>query len=158
MSDRSFSWENGELEVTSEGVLVHGTDEKAQYLEGKLAPEQAVKLARAILEAYAPKVPMRMTIACVECGKTCEASWSPNGHVNFTTELYREHRWFVTAITPPGQGEVVLATVCGICATRVLPPELIAEFKRQRGEGGEKNPRVTTSHMDQRYGNKKGTN
>jgi hypothetical protein len=154
------------LERLRQGFVVVGptslsVEPEDDYYGGDIAPDEAVKLARAILEEYRTpqRVPMRMILSCVECGKTCEAPWDPDAPTSFTKRLYRETRWFVSVVSAPGSGEVVLAPLDPICAARVLPAELIAEFKRQNGDGGSAPPPyVKTSKLDDRYGDKKKEN
>jgi hypothetical protein len=48
----------------------------------------------------------------------------------FDMEELRAHAWkdgwFVTMTSPPGEGLLSCTVLCGSCAEKVLPPELVA--------------------------------
>lgn len=52
------------------------------------------------------------------------------------TELLRARNWFLSVVTPPGQGRDVpidFAAICEPCA-KVVMPELVEAAKKARGE------------------------
>jgi len=67
---------------------------------------------------------MKLVIICVECGIVAHAPF--DGERLHSTELFKELGWVLSVTDPQEQ---VLAPLCGPCAERVYPPELLAVVK-----------------------------
>jgi len=46
--------------------------------------------------------------------------------------ILRKQGWFLTSVTPPGQGEVVMDVLCPSCLEQLLPKEVIEALKEVR--------------------------
>jgi len=67
---------------------------------------------------------MKLAIVCIECGVVEHAPF--DGERLHSHELFRQTGWVLSVIDPKEQ---VLAPLCGPCAERVYPPELLAVVK-----------------------------
>jgi len=75
-----------------------------------------------------------LLVMCAECGQGFEAPL-PIDRDAFARQLAR-HGWFLSVLTPPGQGPevpILFGAVCAECAPTAFPPEVlkIAEERRQ---------------------------
>ena len=69
---------------------------------------------------------MKLVIACIECGNVVHATFDDDKLKS--RQLYQEHGWVLSVIDPKEQ---VLAPLCGPCAERVYPPELLKVVKQK---------------------------
>jgi hypothetical protein len=71
-------------------------------------------------------------VMCGECGQGAEVPLpiDREGLARFLAQS----AWFMSILTPPGQVPILFGALCGECATRVFPPEVLrtAEERRQR--------------------------
>lgn len=74
-------------------------------------------------------------VMCVQCGQGAEAPLplDRDGTARFLAQI----GWYVSVLTPPGQGPevpILLAALCLTCAQAVYPPEVlkVAEERRQQ--------------------------
>jgi hypothetical protein len=87
----------------------------------------------------APQVPrpepaLALLVMCVECGAAVEARLPIESRA--IALLLAQRGWFMSVLTPPGQGPevpIVFGALCGSCAPKVYPPEVleVAEARRQ---------------------------
>jgi hypothetical protein len=68
---------------------------------------------------------MKLVLVCVECGVVVHAPF--DGERLHSRELFKATGWVLSVIDPQVQ---VLAPLCGTCAEKVYPPELLATVKR----------------------------
>jgi hypothetical protein len=71
-----------------------------------------------------------LMVCCVECGLVTDAPLNEH-HGIATSEFAQKQSWFVSVVTPPGQGRFVLAPVCPGCAPKVYVPEMLAHAKKK---------------------------
>lgn len=71
-----------------------------------------------------------LRVCCIACGLVTDAPLDEH-HGVATTEFAQKQGWFVSVVTPPGQGKFVLAPVCPGCAPKVYDPELLAHAKKK---------------------------
>lgn len=74
-------------------------------------------------------------LMCVQCGQGTEAPLplDRDGTARFLALI----GWYVSVLTPPGQGPevpILLAALCASCAQAIYPPEVmkVAEERRQQ--------------------------
>jgi hypothetical protein len=82
-----------------------------------------------------PDVKFALLLMCVECGQGVEALFPIERDA--VALLLAQHGWFVSVMTPPGQGPevpIVFGVLCDQCAPKVFPPEVMkaAEERRQQ--------------------------
>ena len=74
-----------------------------------------------------------LLVMCIECGQGVEVTL-PTTRDAIARQL-AQRGWFMSVLTPPGQGPgvpIVVATICAGCAATVYPPEVmkVAEARR----------------------------
>ena len=76
--------------------------------------------------------PYALLVMCNECGRGVEILL-PIAHAHFERSLAR-HAWFVAVLTLPGQTPILFGALCGDCAPKIFPPEILqaAEERRQK--------------------------
>jgi len=81
-----------------------------------------------------PEPKCALLVMCVECGEGVDAPL-PIEHRAIAV-LLAQRGWFMSVISPPGQGPevpILFAALCATCAQKVYPSEVykIAEERRQ---------------------------
>lgn len=79
--------------------------------------------------------PCALLVMCCECGEGVEAPLPTDRDA--IARVLAQRGWFMSVLTPPGQGPevpIVVGALCASCAPRVLPPEIlkVAEERRQK--------------------------
>ncbi len=69
---------------------------------------------------------MKLVTVCVECGIVAHMPF--DGERLLSRQMFKEAGWVLSVIDPKEQ---VLAPLCGPCAKRVYPPELLAHIKKE---------------------------
>lgn len=72
---------------------------------------------------------------CVHCGQGAEAPLPTDRDA--IAYLLAQHGWFVSVLSPPGQGPevpILIGALCASCAPAVFPAEVLkaAEERRQK--------------------------
>lgn len=85
-------------------------------------------------QASKPEPKCALLIMCEKCGEGVDALL-PIEHRSIAI-LLAQRGWFMSVVSPPGQGPevpIVFAALCGTCAQQVFPPEVYkaAEARRQ---------------------------
>jgi len=70
-----------------------------------------------------------LILACVECSDQKEFRWFFT-HDEMVKELFDSGEWMLSIITPPGQGKITFAPLCGDCAKKIYPEEALKEAHR----------------------------
>ncbi len=70
---------------------------------------------------------VKLVTVCVECGLVAHMPFD-DGQKLSSRRMFREHGWVLSLIDPK---EKVLAPLCGPCAEKVYPPELLAHIKKE---------------------------
>lgn len=74
-----------------------------------------------------------LLVMCVECGQGVEVPLPT--YRDAIVRVLAQRGWFMSVLTPPGQGPevpIVIAALCGDCAPRVFPPEILKAAEEQR--------------------------
>ncbi len=76
-----------------------------------------------------------LLVMCVECGQGVEAPLPTDRRA--IARLLAQHGWFMSVLSPPGQGPetpILVGALCPTCAPNVFPPEVlrVAEERRQK--------------------------
>jgi hypothetical protein len=74
-----------------------------------------------------------LLVMCVECGRGLEVPL-PTDRDKLAL-LLSQHSWFVSILSPPGQGPevpVLMGALCGTCAPNVLPPPVLKAAEEHR--------------------------
>lgn len=79
--------------------------------------------------------PCALLVMCVECGEGVEVLLPT--YRDAIARVLAQRGWFMSLLTPPGQGPevpIVVGAVCASCAPTVYPPEVlkVAEAQRQK--------------------------
>ena len=80
-----------------------------------------------------PDAKFALFLMCVECGQGVEALLPIDR--DGIALLLAQHAWFVSVMTPPGQGPdvpIVFGALCGQCAPKVFPPEVMKAAEERR--------------------------
>lgn len=87
----------------------------------------------------APMPPPRLEPACallalcVECGQGIELPLPIDQRA--LAFLLAQAQWFISVMSPPGQGPVapmILGPLCATCAQQIYPPEVLAAAEQRR--------------------------
>lgn len=87
-------------------------------------------------DASIPPATCALLVMCVDCGQGLELPL-PIDRDTFP-RLLAQHGWFVAVLTPPSppgqepQTPVVLGALCGSCAPKVYPPEVLQKIAEQQ--------------------------
>ena len=86
-------------------------------------------------QASRPEPKCALLVTCVECGEGAEVPL-PTDH-QATALVLARRGWFMSVISPPGQGAevpILFAALCSPCAQKVYPAEVykVAEERRQQ--------------------------
>lgn len=74
-----------------------------------------------------------LLVMCVECGDGAELPLPIDGRL--LAFHLAQRGWFVTVVSPPGQGietPYVLGPLCAACAPKVYSPEVLAAAEERR--------------------------
>lgn len=72
---------------------------------------------------------LSLIFSCVECSDQKEFRWLPT-HDEMVKEFFDAGEWMLSIITPPGQGKITFAPLCGDCAKKIYPKEALEEAHR----------------------------
>jgi hypothetical protein len=74
-----------------------------------------------------------LLVLCVECGDGVEVPLPT--YLDAIALVLAQRGWFMSVLTPPGQGPevpIVVGALCMNCAPRVFPPEIMKAAEERR--------------------------
>jgi len=84
-------------------------------------------------QAPRPEPRLALLVTCVECGAGVEAPL-PIEQRSIAL-LLAQHAWFMSVLSPPGQGPevpIVFGALCASCAPKIYPPEVLKASEEAR--------------------------
>jgi hypothetical protein len=77
--------------------------------------------------------PIFLNIACAECGKWIEAKIGVDTTLDLDELKKWIYHWVISITSPLGSDKIVMAPVCGECAPKVFPPEVLKRAQENMG-------------------------